>query len=584
MLVSIVIPTFDRPGYLRTCLQSLREQVKDDSDTEIIAVDDGSDEKNACENQRICAEFNCQYLHQGRNRGMAVARNAGIAKSSGEWVVFLDDDVQVNENWFDNLITLLKEVPCSVPGIEGKVTGSGGGVWDREVQNLSGGVFLTCHLIVRRSVLDRLSGFDPEFEFLGPFCEDHELAARVLMWGEIVFSDKISVTHLPRKVNLFRHIKLAPQRISGLLKAEFYFYRKHPDRYHLFRRAPSFWGTYLSILCRNIINDLRRRQLNVLLRHPIETTCLIKSSLFEQFTALLLAPRFLSEWISRGTGIVNNRIDIKRTACFWGINSLNIEDMRLPSSPVRSLFFKLRRKPVYDSRIVLSRISRKSPSVKTGIFLRIDDIFLDNKDPVYRLCDLMSNTNTPFLAAVTGSDLSDRKNASLLQLLRKSGAAIGLHGFSHQGRFGPFKSELLQINFPEFTSRLMKINESGVETPWILVPPYNAIGPEQIVQLSKHFKVICGGPETARFTERIIGPIAISGTWYFPSFHPFCGSARSILKSGVLTNQLRGLVCLTLHIQEEAKDDFRNLEKLLKLLPHKPITWELFRTSPEAEL
>ena len=38
------------------------------------------------------------------------------------------------------------------------------------------------------------------------------------MWGEIVFSDKISVTHLPRKVNLFRHIKLAPKGYPDCLK------------------------------------------------------------------------------------------------------------------------------------------------------------------------------------------------------------------------------------------------------------------------------------------------------------------------------------------------------------------------------
>ena len=94
----------------------------------------------------------------------------------------------------------------------------------------------------------------------------------------------------------------------------------------------------------------------------------------------------------------------------------------------------------------------------------------------------------------------------------------------------------------------MKINESGVETPWILVPPYNAIGPEQIVQLSKHFKVICGGPETARFTERIIGPIAISGTWYFPSFHLFMG-APDHPEIGLLNSHLQGLVCLTLHFR-----------------------------------
>lgn len=584
MFISIVIPTYQRPDYLLSCLKALREQIGNDQHTEIIVIDDGSCQKDASANQKICAEHRCSYFHQGRNRGMAVARNTGIANSKGEWVVFLDDDVRINENWFSSLVPLLKEMPLSVPGIEGQVKASGNGVWDREVQNLDGKAYLTCHFILRRSILNQLSGFDQEFEFLGPFCEDHELAARVLMWGEIYFSNRISVTHLPRKINLLRYLKNAPKRIRGLLKAEFYFYRKHPDRYHLFRRASTFWGTYFSIMFRNIINDFRRRRISTLIRHPFQTVTLAASCIIEQITAMLMAPGFFKTWVSCGSGLISRYADMEKTARLWDKNNLVLDDMRLSGSPLKSLLFKFNRKPVYDCSSGIKKLACGGSPVKSRIFLRVDDVFFDNRDHVSGLCGVMKSKGFPYLAAVKGDDLIDNKGDSILSSLCESGAVVGLHGFSHQGKYGPFPSELLQIRIPEFLTRLSEIERSGGTVPRILVPPFNAIGLEQIVQLSKHFSVICGGPETARFTGRVTGPVAVAGTWYFPSFYPWYGSAESILSSGVIEKTEGCFVCLTVHLSVEARDNFRSLKRLLESLPHEPLSWDFFLREPQEKL
>lgn len=58
-------------------------------DVEVIVVDDASTDNTSS----ICADFGTvKYMRMERNVGQACARNAGIAMSSGEYVVFLDDD------------------------------------------------------------------------------------------------------------------------------------------------------------------------------------------------------------------------------------------------------------------------------------------------------------------------------------------------------------------------------------------------------------------------------------------------------------------------------------------------------------
>ncbi len=284
---SIVIPTCNRSEYLEICCKAIREQIQAEKSVEVIVVDDGSEEITAHHNSQICKRFGFTYLYQ-ENKGMAVARNSGVSESKGDWIIFLDDDVLIADNWFGVMRTVLSSQAKTVVGVEGMVEGSGNGVWDREVQNLKGGAFLTCHLAVRGDVLNEISGFDPEFERLGPYCEDHELAARLLKKGEIIFASSLKVTHLPRKVELLKYLITAPKRIRGLLKADLYFYRKHPDQYRHFRHAHTFLGTLLSVLFKNVFKSLRRRNIGRIISNPLQSIVLVIAASIEQLYSWFL--------------------------------------------------------------------------------------------------------------------------------------------------------------------------------------------------------------------------------------------------------------------------------------------------------
>ena len=84
-LVSIIIPTFNRAGFLAATLDSVLSQ--DYPAKELVVVDDGSTDDTA----EVCARHPVRYLRQ-ENRGGSAARNAGAQNSAGELFVFLDDD------------------------------------------------------------------------------------------------------------------------------------------------------------------------------------------------------------------------------------------------------------------------------------------------------------------------------------------------------------------------------------------------------------------------------------------------------------------------------------------------------------
>jgi glycosyltransferase involved in cell wall biosynthesis len=84
--VSVVIPCFNQGHYLREALQSVLAQTLPPA--EIVVVDDGSTDNTAA----IAREYSkVRCIHQ-RNRGLASARNAGAAHTTGEHIVFLDAD------------------------------------------------------------------------------------------------------------------------------------------------------------------------------------------------------------------------------------------------------------------------------------------------------------------------------------------------------------------------------------------------------------------------------------------------------------------------------------------------------------
>ncbi len=84
-LVSVVMPVHDGERFLGEAIDSVLEQTYDP--VEVIVVDDGSRDASAA----IARERPVVYLHQP-NRGVAAARNAGLAAARGDLIGFLDQD------------------------------------------------------------------------------------------------------------------------------------------------------------------------------------------------------------------------------------------------------------------------------------------------------------------------------------------------------------------------------------------------------------------------------------------------------------------------------------------------------------
>ena len=87
--VSVIIPTYNRAGYLCESIESVLTQTY--TDYEIIVVDDGSTDDTEEVLQLWIADGTIHYVWQ-ENRGESAARNHGIELAIGEYIAFLDSD------------------------------------------------------------------------------------------------------------------------------------------------------------------------------------------------------------------------------------------------------------------------------------------------------------------------------------------------------------------------------------------------------------------------------------------------------------------------------------------------------------
>lgn len=87
-LISIIIPTYNRPSLLPRAVQSALEQTVED--LEVIVIDDASPQPvNLPEHPRL------RIIRLPVNSGSSAARNAGALAARGRWIAFLDDDDQL---------------------------------------------------------------------------------------------------------------------------------------------------------------------------------------------------------------------------------------------------------------------------------------------------------------------------------------------------------------------------------------------------------------------------------------------------------------------------------------------------------
>ncbi|MCU1588080.1 MAG: glycosyl transferase family 2 [Frankiales bacterium] len=184
-MISVVVPTRDRPTHLATCLEALRAELR--ADDELVVVDSAS---------VVPVE---QAAVRAARPGASLARNLGWQAATAEVVAFVDDDVQVATGWRAAVDAALDgvdavcgrvAVPLAQQGIERPVAVTP----DLPVQLLAFDGRLrgvSANLVVRRTALQVVGGFD---ERLGPGTwsragEDLELQDRLLRAGLAVRYD-----------------------------------------------------------------------------------------------------------------------------------------------------------------------------------------------------------------------------------------------------------------------------------------------------------------------------------------------------------------------------------------------------------
>lgn len=166
--LTVVVPTRDRPERLEACLDAL--DLLDVRPLEIIVVDSASSDRAATAPalRRGLVVVRCDLP------GASRARNAGWEVAAGQIVAFVDDDVRVRSDWASSI--------CQPFGVDDVVLVTGGVVAGEPVgaevgdrppvavtddvvagpfdRSSLGNVGASANLVVRRSALESVGGFD----------------------------------------------------------------------------------------------------------------------------------------------------------------------------------------------------------------------------------------------------------------------------------------------------------------------------------------------------------------------------------------------------------------------------------------
>jgi len=179
---AVVVPTIGRPC-LEDCLRALAA-CAGPPPTEVVVVDDRPAPAGPLP-LRQAGGLPVRFLATS-GQGPAAARNAGWRVVGAPWVVFLDDDVQVEPDWADRLATDLAAADETTGGVQGRLTvplpvDRAPTDWERGTAGLERAAWATADMAYRATALKETGGFDERFP--RAFREDADLALRMLDAG-----------------------------------------------------------------------------------------------------------------------------------------------------------------------------------------------------------------------------------------------------------------------------------------------------------------------------------------------------------------------------------------------------------------
>lgn len=237
---TIVIPTFQRREVVTESIRALCRQ--DNSPPfRVVVVVDGSSDGTASALRALKLPFDLAVVEQP-NRGRAAACNRGAAEADGEWLLFLDDDMEANPDLLavhecshsQGADVVVGHVPLhedSRPGLLTKAVAAWADDRATRLGEQKGELgledLLTGHMSLRRDMFLRVGGFDESFTRDGAYGgEDLDLGRRLVDAGcRIVFE--------PAAISRQRYVVTPRQNLRQWRdwgRASVLLARSHPDQ------------------------------------------------------------------------------------------------------------------------------------------------------------------------------------------------------------------------------------------------------------------------------------------------------------------------------------------------------------------
>ena len=191
MLLTVVIPSYNCSSWIARAVQSTRHL--SGCDIEVVVVDDGSTDDTQIVLEKLAGEVEFLRFYYKNNGGLSSARNFGVARSNGDYILFLDADDEVVPCDLKNLLNLggdmirigVEEVSGDTPSLV--QAESFGFMTGKEYLNLSfcrGSFYtLSCAYIYRA---EWMKGNSLAFED-GLIHEDNLFTVQALLKADVVF-------------------------------------------------------------------------------------------------------------------------------------------------------------------------------------------------------------------------------------------------------------------------------------------------------------------------------------------------------------------------------------------------------------
>lgn len=193
-LTSVIVLSYDALATTRRCLEALRATRDEQHPIEILFVDNGSTDGSR---EFLVAQSDVLLVANGANLGAPRARNQAIQLARGQWLVFLDNDAIVTPGWLAGLLyhgaidPLAGCIgPTSDRAAHGQAIEYAGTSDPSELADFAGQIALlkprqfkfasllsSFCLLVRRSVIEAIGGFDERFSPWGFEDDDFTLRA-----------------------------------------------------------------------------------------------------------------------------------------------------------------------------------------------------------------------------------------------------------------------------------------------------------------------------------------------------------------------------------------------------------------------